>query len=138
MAVDRELNWIKDPVVMIPAGSKEHYSIRSSSYLAQPDIDGFNNSVPLRVIGNFTYSPVGQRDFCYNYQPWKGQRPEGIRQFVPCDFDPRLNTRLIVGTAHLKLTASPVTLIHGKEPTEEAKPEEETKPESEENRDNPN
>ena len=94
MDTDKELNWIHDPIVTIPASGKEHFFILSSSWLEQPHIDGFNNTVPLKVVGYFDYWPVGRKDFCYRYLPWDGQRPEKIPQFLPCDFEPRLNTTL--------------------------------------------
>jgi hypothetical protein len=123
--VDKELDWIHDPIVTIPASGKEHYFILSSSWLEQQHIDAFNNAVALRVVGFFDYWPVGRTDFCYRYLPWEGPRPEGIPQFVPCDFEPRLNTTLRITGAQVRGEVGTVTAIVQRNP-----PEEEAKPES--------
>jgi hypothetical protein len=34
-------------------------------------------------------------EYCYRYLPWPDQnRPDDVRQFFPCDFNPRLNISL--------------------------------------------
>jgi hypothetical protein len=101
---DKALDWIHDPVVTIPASGKESYFILSSSWLEQAQIEGFNKeTIALRVVGFFDYWPVGLTKFCYKYLPWDGERPEDIPQFVPCDFEPRLNTTLHIKSGVMAL-----------------------------------
>jgi hypothetical protein len=115
---DKELNWNRDPVVMIPARGSESYPVRFRSKLSHENVVGFiEQGVPLRVEGYFTYWPDGStRFFCYKYFPWHGEteRPPDIPQFVPCDYDPGLNIGLKLGTGHLKLTGFASAMIHGK------------------------
>ena len=55
-------------------------------------IDGFNQSQPLKVEGTITHSSLNNGNpvqYCYKYVPWSGERPEGLPQFVTCDFEMR-------------------------------------------------
>jgi uncharacterized membrane protein len=109
------MNWIDDQVVTIPANGREHYFIHSSSWMTQEHLDGFENAVPLRVVGFFEYLPVGTTKVCYKYLALQGDyRPPKIPQFVPCDFNPRLNTSIVPETGHFTLTGYPITMTHGK------------------------
>lgn len=124
MDTDKELDWIHDPIVTIPASGKESYFIRSSSWLEQEQLVGFNNAVALKVVGYFEYSPVGRTDFCYRYVPWDEQRPPDVPQFVPCDFDPRLNTTLRIQSAVMAIgSVGAVGVGIEKTPPKETNPE---------------
>jgi hypothetical protein len=94
----KPMDWINDVVVIIPANGKEHHFIHSSFWLSEEQVDALEMSRDsLRVVGFFEYAPVGRIPFCYKYLPLQGEsRPSKIRQFVPCDYTPRLNTTLIV------------------------------------------
>lgn len=106
---DNDMDWIDDPIVTIPASSKESYFIRSSSWLTQEQIYAFNKDLALEVVGHFTYWPVGKKTFCYKYLIWEGERPQAIPRFVPCDFGPRLNTTLRIQGAVMKTSVGNVT-----------------------------
>ena len=109
------MSWINDQLVTIPASGRQHYFIHSSSWLTNEQLDGFENAVPLRVVGFFDYWPVGTTKFCYKYLALQGDfRPPKIPQFVTCDFTPRLNTTLVVQPGHHTLTGNAVILTHGK------------------------
>lgn len=140
MGTYKILTLINDPIVTIPAKEKEYFYIIDPSGLKQQHIDDFNKAVPLKVVGHFTFWLGGLQKFCYKYQPWdeKTERPEGVRQFVRCDYDPRLNTTVVITGNVMTGVAGTVTPIGGKAPPEEAKPQEETDPKGEDDRDKPN
>jgi hypothetical protein len=114
----KPMDWINDVVVTIPAGGREHYFIHSSSWLSQEQFENFDNSnASLRVVGFFEYAPVGLTPFCYKYLPLQGEsRPDKIRQFVPCDYTPRLNTTLQISGIEMRTSFGTPTIIQGPAP----------------------
>jgi GH18 family chitinase len=43
------------------------------------------------VSGYFRQGNEDRKEFCYLYYPWNsGERPDGVDQFYPCDFNLRL------------------------------------------------
>jgi hypothetical protein len=139
MGTYKILEWINDPIVTIPAKEKEYFYIIDSSGLNQQHIDGFNDNVPLRVVGHFSHWLISPTEFCYKYQPWEEgrERPEGIRQFVRCDYDPRLNTIVRITGNFAIASAGIVTPVIEKAPSEETTPQEGTKPDGNDERKKP-
>jgi hypothetical protein len=86
--------WSRPQIVTIPARQERHYWIRSATTPEQEHIDGFNDSVPVKVFGYFKFKGHEQKEFCYRYYPWKGKRPRDVGQFVPCDFNPGLEVTM--------------------------------------------
>jgi hypothetical protein len=126
---DTAVDWSAEQIVTIPARGQEVYPVFSTSQLEQQHIDGFNSTVPLKVVGHFTYSPVGRKEFCYKYQP---RNIFGLPQFAPCDFDPHLNTTLRIQGAVMKMTAGNVTLTVQKNPPEKSQPTKKAEPDGKE------
>lgn len=123
IGTDKEIGWIHAPVVSIPANGQEHYFIRSSSWLTQEQFVAFNNDLVLKVMGYFEYWPIGRTNFCYKYVPWDEERPKDVPQFVPCDFEPRLNTTLHLAGIEAKLTLHAAGVVIAKA-TKETEPQE--------------
>ena len=125
--------WTRQQNVTIPANGKEDYPIRWPSLLRREDIDGFNDNIPLRVLGYFVHQTTTTK-FCYRYYPWSfGNRPEGLPQFFPCDFDPGLTVTMTGLSGNLGLAGALnmfVTRKDQKQETEEPDINEDSGPES--------
>src|SRR6185369_11490722 len=126
---DTAVDWSAEQIVTIPASGQEVYAVFSTSQLEQQHIDGFNSTVPLRVVGHFTYWPVGRKEFCYKYQP---RNIFGLPQFAPCDFDPHLNTTLRIQGAVMKTSVGNITASVQRNPPAKTKPQEEGEPDGKE------
>ena len=83
--------------IMIPAHDSREYFIRWASRLNDTLVNGFKSDTPLSVSGYFEYE--GKRtEYCYKYNACSGERPQGVPEFIPCDFDTR-RTILATGKA---------------------------------------
>lgn len=98
------MKWSRPQVVTIPARQEQHYFLQWRTALEQELIDDINGSAPLKVSGYFQLPNQEQREFCYMYYPWRGERPKGISQFIPCDFNPSLTHVMKAQTGQFKLT----------------------------------
>lgn len=106
-------------IVTIPAGQEQHYFVPWEQEITQEHIKRFNNKkAPLKVSGTLKIGSAEEMSFCYRYYAWRGERPKGVPQFVPCDFDTRLTTVVTPGTAHLK-AGSHIRTIEISDPRDE-------------------
>jgi regulator of replication initiation timing len=119
----------REQIITIPAHAMERVFVRWTGALTQEQIDQVNNGTPLQVSGYFKQTNTEPVPFCYKYHPWTGERPDGVPQFVPCDFDPTLDIFVTIPPAHLSVSTQATTVIVGQaalpktsEPDEEAKP----------------
>jgi hypothetical protein len=101
------MKWSHPQIVTIAAHQEQHYFLRWRTTLEQELLDDINQTAPLKVSGYFQLPGKEQTEFCYLYYPWRGKRPEGISQFIPCDFNPGLTHVMKLGTGHFKTTGSP-------------------------------
>ncbi len=141
MGEEKEFNWIEPQTVMIPARGRESYPIVSGAIFNEQLIEGFNTEVPIEVkvrVKYFPGSPVEPKEFCYRYLPWRGDRPEDVPQFVPCDFNPRLNVVVHLKGVEVKLTGHAPEVIIGKAIPVEPKTDTDAKPNTEEDNGKPN
>lgn len=111
--------------ISIPANSRKQCSVVWTSVLHQQDIDRFNSGSPLLVMGHFKYGKTTE-PFSYRYYPWPEteDRPEGLDQFIPSDFDPGLTILMTAdmrASAKIELSAN-ATLTDGKKDGEEGDP----------------
>lgn len=98
----------KPQTVSIPSGQEQTYVIPWDQPVKQKHIDRLNK-VPLIVSGFIKLSGEKEREFCYRYYPLRGERPLGVPEFVPCDFDTRLTRVVTPGTARLTAEAAITT-----------------------------
>ncbi len=98
--------------VTIAAGQEQTYAIPWDQPVKQGHIDRLNK-VPLIVSGFIKLRDEKEREFCYRYYPLKGERPPGVPEFIPCDFDIRLTRIVTPGTAGLKVTAQAAIAAKG-------------------------
>ena len=123
--------WKEPQTVTVSAGQEQTYIVPWDSPIKQEHIDGFNNkTTPLTVSGFIRLKGRDPKKFCYRYYPIKGERPKGVPQFVPCDFDTGLARVVTPQAARLKLTAHAPDVISQPKPSGESKAQEETKPDS--------
>jgi len=103
-----------DQIMTVPANSSREYPIRWPMELTQAALDGFSSS-GLEVKGNFEYGGKSE-SYCYKYYPWKGTRPEGVPQFIPCKFNPRLTLLVPIGGVESTSAVGTLTPIQSKAP----------------------
>jgi hypothetical protein len=84
------MKWSHPQIVTIPARQKESYFLAWRTALEQDIIDDINRGAPLKVSGHIRLPGNEPMEFCFMYYPWKGKRPKGMSQFIPCDFNPGL------------------------------------------------
>lgn len=116
------VKWSSPQIVTIPAGQEQDYFVPWRSPLTQERIDTFNKSV--KVSGYFKLADTKKQDFCYRYYPWKGERPKGVAQFIPCDFDPALTTVVKVRGIEVKTAVGTIGVVIEKSTPEDARPQE--------------
>ena len=78
--------WSRPQIVTISARQEQHYFLEWNNPLTQEGLE----AKTLKVSGIIKIGDSEAIKFCYRYYRWKGKRPEGVSQFVPCDFDPGL------------------------------------------------
>jgi hypothetical protein len=82
------VKWDREQIVTVAANGKQDYFIKWwNESLTEQRLNGYDFVAPLKVSGFFQHANNARQSFCYKYYPWDG-RPEGIPQFIPCDFDP--------------------------------------------------
>ena len=82
------VKWDREQIVTVAANGKQDYFIKWwNESLTEQRLNGYDFVAPLKVSGFFQHADNARQSFCYKYYPWDG-RPEGIPQFIPCDFDP--------------------------------------------------
>jgi hypothetical protein len=82
--------WSRPQRVTIQANSQRDFFVTWTHALHEQGVERFESAkAGLLVMGHFTHAKQRQ-DFKYRYYPWPGtgQRPEGVPQFIPVDFDP--------------------------------------------------
>lgn len=99
-------------IVTIPAGQEHTYAIPWDGPIKQEHLDRLHK-VPLTVSGFIKPKGEDEQTFCYRYYPIKGERPQGMPEFVPCDFDTRLTRVVTPGTAGVKVTAHAPIVVQG-------------------------
>ena len=110
--------WTHQQSVTIPANGREEYPIRGASVLRRVDIDGFNSNVLLRVRGHFKHQNTTVK-FCYKYYPWPFERrPDGLPQFIPCEFDPGLTINAKAEVRGFSTVTAKATVVRGNTATE--------------------
>ncbi len=117
MGEEKEFNWIEPQTVMIPARGRESYPIVSGAILNEKLIEGFNTDVPIEVkvqVKYFPGSPNEPKESCYRYLPWRGDRPDDVPEFVPCDFKPHLNVVVHLKGAEIKIPQGTVRGVVGR------------------------
>jgi hypothetical protein len=138
----QEFNWGDPQTVMIPARGKESYPAMCNAILNEELVKGLNANIPIEVKVRVKYWPISPKEpteFCYRYLPWPTQnRPDDVPQFVPCDFNPQVNTIVRIPSVFLIAKPGNVTAVVEKAPPKEAAPKEETNHEDEGDSGNPN
>ena len=110
-----------DHRIMVPAHDSREYFIKWPSRLNDTLVNGFKSDIPLRVSGHFEYG--GKRtEYCYRYNASQGERPSGVPEFIPCDFDTR-RTVLVTGKAAGGSIALAASLTVNKIPKDETRPQ---------------
>jgi len=94
--------------VTIPAGQEHTYAIPWDGPITREHAERLDN---VRVSGFIKPNGKNEREFCYRYYAIRGDRAQGMPEFVPCDFDTRLTKVVTAGSARLKLEAFPPTVI---------------------------
>jgi hypothetical protein len=76
--------------VLVPANGHRDYDFRSGFLL--PAHLGDLQKWDLKIEGTVTHGK-NVENYCYKYNLWteQHQRPDGVRLFVPCDYDARRN-----------------------------------------------
>jgi hypothetical protein len=92
--------------VTIPAGQEHTYAVPWDGAITKEHIERLHK-VPLKMSGFIKQKGKDERGFCYRYYIIKGNRPEGMPEFVPCDFDTRLTKIVTAGSVRLKLEPYP-------------------------------
>lgn len=96
--------------VTIPAGQEHTYAIPWDGPITKEHIERLNR-MPLKVSGFIKPKDEAEREFCYRYYAIKGDRPPGMPEFVPCDFDTRLTKVVTAGSIRLKLEPHPPNIV---------------------------
>ncbi len=88
------LKWKTPTVETIAANQHKVYFLPWKTPLTQDYINEVEaRKVPMEVEVTFQVDKSPRQKLCYRYYPWNdGERPEGIPQFLSCDFDTRLVT----------------------------------------------
>lgn len=95
-------------IIMIPANGYREYFIKVSEVLTDNILDelNFRQLWQLRVTGYFEYGGK-QTKYCYKYNPSGNPRPEGLPQFIPCDFNTqRTIIKMLSGSIDLSSSIS--------------------------------
>jgi hypothetical protein len=119
----------------VPAKDTEVQHLVSHGVLDEQTISGFNTDVPLTVRGRMRYFPhfnESPQTFCYQYYPWKGDRPKEIPQFVRCTRRGTVDIGLHVSGGRFEITDTPIALRLDKATPEKTEAEREGEPESKE------
>lgn len=77
--------------VMIPAHSSRELFLRWQNALTaaiRHDILDGTSKLCVKVV--IEYGDGEPQKHCYQFQPWDGDRPPGVPDFVPCDLDSQL------------------------------------------------
>lgn len=90
----------------IPANSFREEFISVTQPLTAELIDSLNRQTwQLCITGYFEHA--GKRTkYCYRYNPFPNPRPEGLPQFIPCDYDTRRTLIMIAGSPPLSAIQS--------------------------------
>jgi hypothetical protein len=127
---------LKD-VFDVPAKDTEIQHLVSNGVLTDLQFKSFNESAPLIVEGTLSYFPYQRKDgdppqpFCYKYHPWKGDRPEGIPQFIRCERATTVDLAVQIEGARLTLTPGDVTVRIEPVAPDDISPDEEIGPDNE-------
>jgi hypothetical protein len=109
-----ETSWQGEQVVTVPAKGMRNFPIHWRTSLTDERFYSFNrlsSPVSLQVSGYFRQGNGESREFCYRYYPWySGERPDGLDQFFPCDFNSRLAHTLHTASAIHAHTSSHVSI----------------------------
>jgi hypothetical protein len=107
----------KPQLITVPADSKKKFWIVWKSALHQQEVDRFNLGGHLNVSGYFKYGNKAEEKFSYRYFPWSGaeERPEGIDQFIPSDFDPSLTIVMKALGGKFDVSGLPIDSTHNKD-----------------------
>lgn len=78
----------KSQAITIPANDSWEYPLNWPIELSSTSIERLSSeNGKLRVRGSFQEPKRDAVEYCYKYYPWSGRRPEGVSQFIPCEFD---------------------------------------------------
>jgi hypothetical protein len=85
-----KVTWPTGQILTVPANGRQEYPFPWNSPLTQQDLNGTALFEPYEVAGYFKHGKGEVQPFCYRYYLWDGPRPEGIPQFLLCNFDPAI------------------------------------------------
>jgi hypothetical protein len=110
--------WSREQTVTIPPNGNREYFVKGSELTATEYL-GFTDNIPLRVTGYYQIPGCKKQDYCYKYYPSEERnRPKGVPEFIPCDFNPG-QTSLVVPTGQeIKSSVRPVT-VNGDPPRQD-------------------
>ncbi|HEY0762220.1 MAG TPA: hypothetical protein VGD61_07570 [Pyrinomonadaceae bacterium] len=98
-------------VVTIHAGQEESYFVPWGGPITEEQLKEMNRKGGRVTVSGY-YKPrwAPRKDFSYRYYPLEN-RPKGVPQFLPSDFDTGLTTVITTGAARLKLEPHPPDVI---------------------------
>lgn len=81
------MKWRRPQTVTISAHDRQRYFLRWHVPLSERDLGKLDD---FRLTGSYQLPGKPAQTFCFKFYTWEGVRPNGLSQFIPCDYDPGL------------------------------------------------